>query len=183
MVDASALKDIKEMVSGLDMLGRFVSSVFKNKYALLIITLSVVFVMFANILRMLFSRIPMFRGNGDQEVNKYGNITAWCMSALAVVSIGWQTKGKVDVLVQGLSGPYGIFLILALSITLFIGVYRGFEGLNIWARRFCAIAAGGGLYFWMMAYITGGGWQFWVFCVAITIGFVLGAITHLRGGP
>ena len=169
------------MKEGFEMLGRMVEAIFNSDYALYFLVLTIITILFANILRMLLSKIPMFQGGGDQTLNSYGNVTAWCIAFLAVISIGWRTKDVgVRGIVQGLAGPYGWLMVFVLAMVAGTGVYRGLEGHRKEVRMAFGLGVGMIIYTWMMGNILGGGYGWmWAIIVAAIAGSGVGLLTHL----
>jgi len=171
-----------ELLEGLDMLGELFEGIANSPYAMYFIVLIVFTVLFWNILRALLSKVPMFAGDGDQKVNTYGNITAWCISILAILSIGWNMRGQsVDAVVNALAGPQGVFMVMILGLVLGYSLYKGFEGYKKAVRVAIALFGSGTIYVWLLGYTqrsTGYLQMYWLLSI---IAFIVGIVLHFKG--
>jgi hypothetical protein len=174
-------RGMRELAKGFSDIGKFIKEVFESEFGLYLIVLIVITILFANILRMLLSKIPIFIGEGTNKVNSYGNVTAWCMAILGTVAIGWKTKGNVDGLIRGLAGPYGIFLVIALATTAGYGVYKGLENFRKIVRIWLGFLVGAIIYAWMAGSILGGNKGILIgFITAAILGSILGLLWHVK---
>ncbi len=169
-----------DLVDGFKTLGKFIHEIFKSKYALYFLVMTVCTVMCAFLFKALLSKIPMFEGSGDQKVNTYGNVISWCLALLAMASLGWQTKGEVDALVNGLAGPWGVFMIVALSMLAGVGMYKNMESSAERVRRWAAIVVGGLVFFWITGSVLQDWGWLWAFLIAIIVGVALGFATNRK---
>jgi hypothetical protein len=166
---------ITDMVDGFKTLGEFIHKIFESDYALYFIVLATLIIMFTYIFKMLLSKMPMFEGTGDQKVNSFGNVISWCLSLLAIISIGWQTKeAGVKGLINGFAGPWGAFIIIAISMFAGYGVYKNLENSSNRVRRWAATVVGGLIFFWMTGNIFGGWGWLWMFIIAVCGGLIVG---------
>lgn len=175
----STAKDIKELVGGLETIGQFIRKVTESKYAMYFITLLVFMILCATLLRTIMSRVPLFKGDGDKAVNSFGNTIAWCISILATLSIGWQMRNKgVDVIVNALAGPYGVFLIMLLVGATVYGAYSASQGQPQSIRMFWGLLVGGLLMAFLNYFAFHDSIYMWIFFVSVAIGGNIIALKH-----
>jgi hypothetical protein len=141
-------KGITDLFTGLKDIATFIEKALGNKHIVYLLVLISVAILFATLLKSVLRKIPGFQGEGTDKVNGYGNITAWCMSSLAVISIGWKAQGNIDKLIDGLAGPYGLLMIAALSIAAGYGMYNLFETKRKNVRLAVGLFTGGLLFTW-----------------------------------
>jgi len=172
---------ITDMMEGFETLGQFIHEIFNSPYALFFVVMAVITVLFAFIFKLLLSKIPMFEGTGDKKVNSFGNVISWCLSLLAVISIGWQTKeAGVEGLINAFGGPWGTFIVVALSILAGYATYKNLESASDKVRRWASGLVGGTVFFWMAGNIMGNTKFFWIFIVSILGGLLIGWLINMR---
>ncbi|MFT4297775.1 MAG: hypothetical protein ACMXX5_01135 [Candidatus Woesearchaeota archaeon] len=167
-----------DLGDGFKILRDFVEQIIQNEHAMYVIILVVTTILFANILKMLLSKMPMF-GEGGQ-VNKYGNVTAWCIAILGVLSIGWRLRGNAEDLITGLAGPYGILFIVAMSIYTGYGMYRVLENHAQTTRLLWGVTTGGALFIWWSSVIAGTPLRLGSIIIPFIIGLIVVKIMNRR---
>jgi hypothetical protein len=122
---------VNSLIDGFKTLGDLISGIFKNEHALFFVTLAVFLILIYTLIKAVLKKIPFFEG-GDNSVNTQGNVVAWCLALLSVISIGWGMKDKgADYMVQAIAGPFGMGLIVGLGIAVFYGTIKTLENTSL----------------------------------------------------
>lgn len=134
--------EFADLAEGLGQFGQMFEAIFKNEYAVYFIVLFILALMINSLLKKLLSKIPIFEGDGDREVNKSGNVISWCISILCIISLGWSTKNQgPGSIVNAFAGPWGSFLIIILAFLAGYSTYKSTENCRPVVQKACSFAA------------------------------------------
>jgi hypothetical protein len=143
-----------QLAGGFDSVGKGINLLFKSSYGVYFIVLLIITLLFKNIITSVIGKVPIFEGSGDQKVNASGNAIAWCISLLAVISIGYGMRNSgPDRVVTALAGPWGIFMIGALGVFVGYSIFKMCENLSKYSRWAWTIAVPLVICSWLYSYI------------------------------
>lgn len=174
------------MWDGFNVLGEFISGLFKseNTLALYFVVLLLMTVVIWSILKVILSKVPIFKGEGDATLNAPGNIIAWCISLLTIISIGWQMreKGGPEYMIEALTGPYGNIVMFAAMIILAYSTYQGMEDQDKWSRILYSFGPALAIYFWFTSYSARGMSPVaFLFAFFLLVIFIIGIFQKVKG--
>ncbi|MFT4303301.1 MAG: hypothetical protein ACMXYG_01940 [Candidatus Woesearchaeota archaeon] len=176
---------INDLIEGIRILGEFVKGIFQNEMALFFVLLTILTIMIWNLVRILLSRVPVFKGSEQNTVNSQGNIVAWCISLLSVISIGWgfikEPGSSVDAFISAITGPWGVLIIFATCAFLAWSIYSGMQNSDNITRLLFSLTIAGGLYFYLMYNMGRTSSAFLILITGLFILIPLGLYLNIKG--
>lgn len=172
------------LIEAIDSLGQLVADIHKSEYAMYVLTLSILCFLLVTILKVVLKKIPIF--SEGEDVNKYGNIVAWCISLLSILGIGWnmwQQQGQtVNGIVNSLISPYGSFIIIFFTMAAAYAGYSNAKDFAKWPKIAWTLIPGITVFFFMYGYTSGNPELASVFLIVCAIVFVFGLIMRAWRG-